>query len=119
MTHVASPDILYNRHEVSLQRESMKIIKVNAIGEKGTENLFTKLNHPDLGEENYKTQFNSEIGECNCCGGKHHTLSTLKKDIHSTGECFCPSEGNIQNFNDRVNKNPDGLPMSIGQAQHD
>ena len=102
MTYVTSPDIpnLYNRCEIGLQREFMKIIKANELVEAGMENPFTRPNHPDLGKENNKTQFNSGTRECDCCGGKHNTLYPFKKNIHPTRETFYPSEGNIQNIND-------------------
>ena len=63
MTHVSSPDVpdLYNRCKIGLQREFMKMIKANELVETGMENSFTKLSHPELGEENNKTLFNSEI----------------------------------------------------------
>ena len=56
MAHVISPDLsnLYNRHEIGLQREFMKIGKTNEIVEVGMENPFTRPYHPDLGEENNK-----------------------------------------------------------------
>ena len=121
MTHITSPDVpnLYNRHKIGLHREFMKIIEVNELVETGMKNLFTKPNQPDLHKENNKTPFNSEIRESDCYGGKNQILCPFKKDIHSTREPFCPSEGNIQNFNNRAKKNPDGLPMHIGQAQRE
>ena len=57
----------------------MEIIKANGLVETGMENPFAKPNHPDLGEENNKTQVNREIRECDCCGGKHNTFCPLKK----------------------------------------
>ena len=121
MTHITSPDFpnVYNRCEIGLQREFTKIGKANEIAEVGTENWFTTPNHLGLGEENNKAQFNSETRECDCCGGKHNALFPLKRDMHLITEPFCPLEGNIQNFNNRANKNPDGLPISIGEAQHE
>ena len=105
-------------NEIGLQREPSKTIKANGLVETGMKNPFTKPNHPDLGEENNKTQVNRDIRECDCCGGEYNTFYTLKQDIHPTREPFCPSEGNIHNFNDRANKNPDGLTMSIGHTLH-
>ena len=75
--------------------------------------------HPNFSEENNKKQVNREIRDCDCCGGKHNTFCPHKKDIPPTREPFYPSEGNIQNSDDRMNMNQDGLPMSIGQAQHE
>ena len=76
---------------------------MNGLLETGMKNAFTKPNHPDLDEENNKPQFNSsrEIRECDCCGDKHNTFSSLMKDIHPTREPFCPSEGKNSKFNDR------------------
>ena len=70
MTYVTSHDVpnLYDWCEIGLQREFTRIIKENELVEAGTENPFTKPNHPDLGKENSKTQFNSETRECDCCG---------------------------------------------------
>ena len=67
MTCVAFPSIpnLYNKCEIGLQREFTKIVKLNEIDETGMENLFTKPNHPDLGEETNKTPFNSELDHVN------------------------------------------------------
>ena len=127
MTHVAFHDIpnictrqlLSQLGDTGLQREFSKINKVNGLVKTGMESLSTKPNHPDLGEENNKMQANTEIRECDCCGDRCNMCCPHKKDIPPTRDPFYPSEGNMQNFNGRVNKKLDGLPMSLGQVQHE
>ena len=83
------------------------------------EGLSTRPNHPDLDEENNQMQANREIRECDCCGGRCMTCCPHKKDTPPTREPFYPLEGNMQNFNGRAKKNLDGLPVRIGQVQHE
>ena len=97
----------------------MKINKANGLVKTGMESLFTRPNHHDLGEENDKTQVNIDIREYDCCGVRCSTCCPHKKDTPPTREPFYPSEGNMQNFNGKVNKNTDGLPVSLGQVQHE
>ena len=81
--------------------------------------LSTRSNYPDLGEENNETQANREIKECDCCGVRCNTHCPHKKDTPPTREPFYHSEWKMQNFNGRMNKNLDGLPMSLGQVHHE
>ena len=106
---------------MGLQREFLKISKVNGLIKAGMQSPSTRPNHPDLGEENSKIQVNREIRECDCCEGRCNTCCPHchKKDTPPTRGSFCPSEGNMQIFNGRANKNLDGLPMSLGQIQHE
>ena len=127
MTHVASHDIpnLYNRWllhwlgDIGLQRESSKMDKANGLVKTGIGSLSTRPNHPGIGEENNTMQTYREIRECDCWEGRCNTCCPHKKDTPTTREPFYPSEGNMQNINGRVNKNLDGLPMSLGQVQHE
>ena len=53
------------------------------------------------------------------CGGRCNTCCSHKKNTSPTREPYYPLEGNMQNFKGKVNKILDGLPISLGQVQHE
>ena len=61
-------------------------------------------------------QANREIKEHICCEGRCNTHCPHKKN---TGELYYPLEGNIQEHISKMSKFLDGLPMSLGEAQHE
>ena len=70
MTHVAPHDVpsLYNRQllpqpsYVGLQRETLRINKVNGLVKTGIENPSTRPNHLDLGDKIEKHKLKEKIG---------------------------------------------------------
>ena len=71
-THVTPHDVpnLNNRQllpqpsDIGLQRETLRINKVNGLVETGIENLSTRPNHLYLGDKNSEAQTKREIREC-------------------------------------------------------
>ena len=83
------------------------------------ENPSNRPNHLDLNAKNSKIQAKREIKECDCCGGRCSTCCPHKKDTPHTREPHYPSEGNMQKCNGNTNRILGGLPISLGQVQHE
>ena len=60
-------------------------------------------------------QANREIKVCVCCEGRCNTHCPHKKN---TREHYYPLEGNTQECNSKASMILNGLPVSLGQAQH-
>ena len=83
--------------------------------------MVNRPNHHEFDDEQSKMQVNKEIEECVSCESRCNTHCPHKKN---TGELYCPSKGkyskgNAQKHNSKMGRILDGLPMSLGQTQHE
>ena len=99
-----------------LQREVARINKADGLVKTSTESPLIRPNHHEFNDEHSKMQANREIKEHVCCEGRCNTHCPHKKN---TREPYYPSEGNTQKYNSKVSKILDGLPISLGQVQHE
>ena len=107
MTHVAPHGIphLCNRQllpqlsDIGLQREAVRINRVDELVKTGTESPFIRPNQHDFSDEHSKMQVNRENRECDCCGGRCDTCCSHKKNTPPIRELYYPSEGNMQKCN--------------------
>ena len=113
------PPQLCNRQTIpqtdnsDLQRE---VIRVNKI-----EGLVRRPNHHELDDEQNKVQINQEIEKCICHKSRYNTHCPHEENI---GESHYSPKGksprrNTQNDKSKMAKILDGLPMSLGQTQHE
>ena len=103
--HLGYGQLLPQTGNIDLQRE----VRINK-----ADGLVIRPNHHELNDEHGKMQANREIKECVCCKGRCNTHCPHK----NTQEPYYPLDGNTQECSSKVSKILDGLPMSLGQAQH-
>ena len=86
-----------------------------------TEGWVKRPNHHELDDEQNKVQINQEIEKCICCKSKCNTHCPYEQNIvvpHCSSKGKSP-RGNARNYNSKMGKILDGLPVSLGQTQHE
>ena len=106
--HLRNRQLLPQTGNLNLHREVVRNSKA--------EGLVIRPNHYEFDDEHGRTQANREVEEHACCEGRCNTHCPHKKNI---GEPYYPLEGNTKEHNSKAGKMLDGLPMSLGQAQHE